>query len=133
MASLPRFSVSPSSGVPIFRQLIEQVHALAAAGVLRPGDPLPSTRELSRTLSVNAMTISRAWSELERDGVLERVRGVGMRLAAPARPAPVAERRAALAALLRPVLHRAHQLGLDDAQVRLVLEAELKKSAADAA
>ena len=56
-----------------------------------------------------------------------------MRLASPAHPEPIAERRAALAALLRPVLDRAHQLGLDDAQVRLVLEAELKKSAAEAA
>ena len=131
MASAPRFRVQPSSGVPIFRQLVEQVHALAAAGTLRPGDTLPSTRELSAALSVNPMTISRAWSELERQGVLVRVRGVGMRLAAPSAAEPLAARKAALAVLLRPVLHRAHQLGLTPAQVRAVLEAELKE--ADAA
>lgn len=118
----------------MFRQLIEQVHAMAAAGVLAPGDTLPSTRELSAELSVNPMTVSRAWSQLERDGVAERIRGVGMKLREPAARAPIAERRAALGELLRPVLHRAHQLGLDPAQIRLVLEAELKKTnTADAA
>jgi GntR family transcriptional regulator len=64
--------VDPSSGVPVYRQLMDQVKFLVASAVLRPGDELPSTRTLSAQLGVNPMTISKAYSYLERDGVVER-------------------------------------------------------------
>ncbi len=63
------------SGVPAYRQLMEQIRLQIASSLLRPGDELPSTRALSAELSLNPMTISKAYSFLERDGVLERRRG----------------------------------------------------------
>jgi GntR family transcriptional regulator len=63
--------VYPHSGVPVYRQLMDQVKFQIASGVLGPGEELPSTRALSAELGVNPMTISKAYSYLERDGVVE--------------------------------------------------------------
>ncbi len=70
--------ISPSSGVPIYRQLIEQVRRMVASKILAPGDSLPSVRQLATQLAVNPMTISKAYSLLEAEGLLERQRGKGM-------------------------------------------------------
>ena len=64
--------VDPSSGVPVFRQVMDQVRFHIASGLLKAGDELPATRSLSAELGVNPMTISKAYNLLERDGVLER-------------------------------------------------------------
>jgi len=64
--------VDPHSGVPVYRQLMDQVKFHVASGLLQPGDELPSTRALSAQLGVNPMTISKAYSFLERDQVVER-------------------------------------------------------------
>src|SRR5688572_32669499 len=63
------------SGVPAYRQIVEQIRLQIASGVLKPNDELPSTRALSAQLSLNPMTISKPYSLLEHDGVLERRRG----------------------------------------------------------
>ncbi len=70
--------ISPSSGVPIYRQLMEQVRRMVASDHLSPGDALPSVRQLAGHLAVNPMTISKAYSLLEAEGLLERQRGKGM-------------------------------------------------------
>ena len=64
--------VDPQSGVPVYRQLMDQIRFHVATGLLRPGDELPSTRALSAELGINPMTISKAYSYLERDQVVER-------------------------------------------------------------
>lgn len=64
--------VDPHSGVPVYRQVMNQVKFHVASGLLKPGDELPSTRALSAELGVNPMTISKAYSYLERDGVVDR-------------------------------------------------------------
>jgi GntR family transcriptional regulator len=64
--------VDPHSGVPVYRQLMDQVKFHVASGLLEPGDELPSTRALSAQLGVNPMTISKAYSFLEKEQVVER-------------------------------------------------------------
>ena len=64
--------VDPHSGVPVYRQLMDQIKFHIASGILKPGDELPSTRSLSAELGVNPMTISKAYSFLEREDVVER-------------------------------------------------------------
>ena len=64
--------VDPHSGVPVYRQLMDQIRFHIASGLLAPGDELPSTRALSAELGVNPMTVSKAFSNLERDGIVER-------------------------------------------------------------
>jgi GntR family transcriptional regulator len=79
-----RFHVAPTSGVPIYRQLMDQVRAQTATGTLVVGDYLPSVRIVAAELAVNPMTVSKAYSLLERDGIVELVRGQGMRVTGPA-------------------------------------------------
>jgi GntR family transcriptional regulator len=64
--------VDPHSGVPVYRQIMEQVRFHVASGLMKAGDELPSTRLLSAELGVNPMTISKAYAYLERDGVVDR-------------------------------------------------------------
>jgi len=75
------FTLNPQSGTPIYRQLADQVRRLVAGGQLRAGDELPSVRELAITHAVNPMTISKAYSLLETEGVLVRQRGKPMQVA----------------------------------------------------
>ena len=64
--------VDPSRGVPVYRQLMDQIKFHVASGLLSPGDELPSTRALSSELGVNPMTVSKAYSFLEKEDVVER-------------------------------------------------------------
>ena len=74
--------INPSLPEPIYRQIVEQLRRLVSAGQLRPGDALPSVREVAAAHAINPMTVSRAYSQLEAEGVLERMRGKGMAVAA---------------------------------------------------
>jgi len=107
--------VSPSSGVPIYRQLIEQIRAQVAGGRLSAGAFLPSVRQVAEELAVNPMTVSKAYSMLERDGVVELVRGQGMRVKEIATNGKV--RREAILPLLQQVAVTARQLSLKPEQV----------------
>jgi len=107
------FHVDPSSGVPIFRQLMDQVKLSIASGVLKPGDELPSIRNLSVPLGVNPMTISKAYNLLVHDGVLERRPGLPLIVAA-IDDDDLADRRAEqiVLALTEPA-HLVRSLGFD--------------------
>lgn len=76
------FTLHPASGVPIYRQLVEQIRRLIAGGQLPPGTELPSVRDLALTHTVNPMTISKAYALLEAEGLLQRNRGRPMTVAA---------------------------------------------------
>lgn len=121
------FSIATGSSEPIYRQLVEQVRRLAAAGQLQPGDEMPSVREIAQALALNPMTVSKAYGLLEMEGVLARRRGMGMVVAERAAPAPAPER----AALLRPTLEKAareaRQLELDPDTVLTLFATILKE------
>lgn len=107
--------VSPVSGVPIYRQLVDQVRAQVAGGRLAAGQFLPSVRDVATQLQINPMTVSKAYSILERDGVVELVRGQGMRVNESASNGKV--RREALLPLLKQVAATAKHLSLKPDQV----------------
>jgi GntR family transcriptional regulator len=70
-------SVDLKSGVPIYRQIIDQVKGGIATGTIGPGDRLPTVRQLAVDLSVNPNTVSRAYTELELTGLVETHMGSG--------------------------------------------------------
>jgi GntR family transcriptional regulator len=72
-----QFRLDLQSGVPVYRQIIDQVTGGIAAGSVRPGDQLPTVRQLAVDLSVNPNTVIRAYRELEIRGVLETHQGTG--------------------------------------------------------
>ena len=122
-----QFEIQPSSGVPIYRQLIDQVQALVASGRLAPGDMIPSVRQMAGDLQVNMMTVSKAYAKLESDGVLERVRGLGMRVRPIQVVGSVGDRKRELRALVDPLVTRGLQLDLSDEQIVSVVKSVLKE------
>lgn len=72
------YSLNAVSGTPIYRQIVDQTCQLVASGQLPPGEHLPSVRTMAAELGINPMTVSKAYSLLERDGVVTRRRGLGM-------------------------------------------------------
>jgi GntR family transcriptional regulator len=120
------FHVNPSLGLPLYRQLMDQVRQQIAAGRLAPGDFLPSTRQLAQQLEINAMTVSKAYSLLVRDGVVELARGQGMRVVAPQDGGEgrrsLAERQEELLPHVRQLWAHAHQLALTVEQVKRLVD-----------
>lgn len=87
------FSLRPELGIPIYRQLMDQIRRLIAAGQLPAGTALPSVRDLALAHAVNPMTISKAYALLEAEGVLVRHRGKPMTVGGTRRSqAPLAQR-----------------------------------------
>jgi GntR family transcriptional regulator len=72
-----QFRLDPHSGVPVYRQIIDQVQAGIASGVLACGDQLPTVRQLAVDLEINPNTVLRAYRELEIRGVLQTQQGTG--------------------------------------------------------
>jgi GntR family transcriptional regulator len=73
----PRFRLDPQSGVPAYRQIIDQVQGGLASGALAAGDQLPTVRQLAVDLAINPNTVLRAYRELEIRGVLDTQQGTG--------------------------------------------------------
>lgn len=119
--------IDSQSGIPVYRQIIDQIRFQVASGQLGPGDELPSTRTVSQELGVNPMTVSKSYRMLEEDGVLTRRPGLPLMVSdrSPARAAR--ERESQLRGLLAPVAVAVRQLGLEDEEAmeifRRLLEA----------
>lgn len=123
------FILNPQSGVPIYRQLLEQVKRMVASGQLQPGSELPSVRELALTHAVNPMTISKAYSLLEAEGVLERNRGKPMTVASQSRAqTPVAKRLQQLDPLVDQLVLAARQLQLSEAELMKAVRRKWEES-----
>ena len=112
------FILKPHSGVPIYRQLLDQIRRMAASGQLPPGTELPSIRELALTHAINPMTVSKVYTLLDAEGVLERNRGKPMTVARPKRTqSPVTKRLEQLAPHVEQVALAARQLELSEKDV----------------
>jgi GntR family transcriptional regulator len=96
------------SGKPAYVQIVEQVKYAAAAGTLRPGDQLPSIRDLAERLRVNRNTIAKAYGELEHEGVVELLHGKGVFLTSGASPLNQRTRNAILVEAVDAAVVQAH-------------------------
>lgn len=114
------------SGVPIYRQLEDQVRRGILSGALVPGEKLPTVRDLAASLGVNPMTVSKAYSRLELEDWVERRRGVGLFVL----PRPAAEedeeRTQALSASLRDAAFGAVQMRVPLAQALEMFECQYR-------
>ena len=107
-------SVDPRSPKPVYQQVVEGVKEAVARGLVACGDRLPSVRELATTMTLNHNTVARAYQELERERVIEVVRGRGTFIAASG-PRPDREDRVrAMAARMREMLVEAHHLQMSE-------------------
>jgi GntR family transcriptional regulator len=107
------FTLHPSSGTPIYRQMIDQIKRLAASGQLAEGTELPSVREVAGEYTVNPTTISKAYSLLELEGIVQRNRGKQMTISAARSHQPVAVRLKQVELQVEALVLAARQLDLN--------------------
>lgn len=121
------FDISPNAPTPIYRQIVEQVRRMVASGQLKAGDPLPSVRAVALHHAINPMTVSKAYSLLETEQLVVRLRGVGMAVADAGGASP----RGVKLDMLRPALDAAaltaRQLGLGNADALALFQSCLEQ------
>jgi DNA-binding transcriptional regulator YhcF (GntR family) len=110
------FHLETRSGVPTYLQLVQQVRQAIRLGILRPGDQLPTVKEVVEHLTINPNTVLRAYRELDVEGLVEGRRGVGTFISSAEPPVPPSDVKALRSSLLRWI-DRAHVAGLDDENI----------------
>jgi GntR family transcriptional regulator len=119
------FRPNPSSGVPIYLQLMEQVKHAVETGALRPGEQLPGIRPLAEELVINPNTVAKAYRELEHEGVIELRHGAGAFVSAHAPARDVAGKLRSGQAIVAGAVERLRARGVTDEEIRRLFEAEL--------
>jgi GntR family transcriptional regulator len=114
---------------PIYGQIADRVKFAVAGGALRPGDLVPSVRELSKQLVVNPNTVARAYRDLQTEGLLESVRGLGLQVAEGAVARCRAARREIVRQRLRLAIDEARQSQMERAEVEAIFREEWDRPA----
>jgi GntR family transcriptional regulator len=117
------FHLNPSSGVPIYFQLMEQIKHAIETGALRAGDQLPTIRKLSEDLVMNPNTVVRAYRELQHEGVIEVRHGSGAFISESVAGKTRVTRKAQT--IVQSALERLISLGLTEDEARRLFENEL--------
>lgn len=114
--------VETSSGVPITRQIGDQIRAQCASGALRPGDKLPSVRQLASQLAVNQNTVLRVYERLTMEGLLEMRRGDGTYVADVLPRGTLRRPQQQLEDEVERLVRHAQMLGVDNADVKALVD-----------
>jgi GntR family transcriptional regulator len=115
--------LNPSSGVPLYLQLIEQIKHAIETGALRTGDQLPSVRQMAEELMINPNTVVRAYRELEHEGVIELKHGSGAFICESIVPRTKLMQKAH--AVVEQAMDRLESLDLAEGEIRRLIENEL--------
>lgn len=113
---------------PIYNQIADRMKFAVAGGVLRPGDLVPSVRELSKQLVVNPNTVVRAYRDLQSAGLLEPVRGMGLQVAKGAVDYCRAARRELVRERIRGAIEEARRSQMEPAEIESILKEEWARS-----
>jgi len=125
------FTIQRDSPVPIYEQIVAQVTFAVAAGSLRPGDFIPSVRDLAADLVLNPNTVARAFVELERRGVVVARRGRGMAVAPEAVALCRQQRLQMVRERIRAALQEVGFSGLTPFEIKKVIDEELAQAPRD--
>jgi GntR family transcriptional regulator len=120
-------NIDPSSGLPIYLQIAQQIKTAVAMGRLQPEDPLPSVRQLAVDLAVNPNTVARAYLDLEIEGVIYKRQGAGTFVSGQGVEMSKGARRRVLNELLEKALVEGVNLGLQERELREAFEGVLEK------
>src|SRR5215210_1617622 len=119
------FRPNPSSGVPIYLQLMEQVKHAIETGALRAGEQLPGIRPLAEQLVINPNTVAKAYRELEHEGLIELRHGAGAFVAGSQRARKQTDKLRTAQTIVAGTVERLRGQGLSDEEIRRLFEAEL--------
>src|SRR5262245_40202258 len=121
------FQIDPSNGLAIYEQIVRQIKFAVASETLKPGELVPSVRELARELAINPNTVARAYRELQSEGVVDALRGTGLAVTSTARRRCMEERMRLVRLRLRQVLIEAKQSQLESNELRTIVDEELAR------
>jgi GntR family transcriptional regulator len=119
------FKLTPTTGQPLYLQLMQQIRHAAETGALRDGDQLPGIRTLAEELVVSPNTVAKAYSELEHEGLLELRPGSGAFVCVKRRTRSLADRVQVARHRIRDLIEGLREEGLLDEEIRRAFEAEL--------
>lgn len=117
--------IDTANGLAIYEQVVRQLKFAVASGKLRKGELVPSVRELSKQLTINPNTVSRAYRQLQDEEVLQAIRGLGMQVMSGAEQRCKADRKRMIGHRLEKVLTEAQQSGLTRREVQQLLDPQL--------
>jgi GntR family transcriptional regulator len=120
-------NVNPRSGVPLYLQLVEQIRRALEVGILRPGETLPTVRQLAAELTIAPNTIVKAYGELESLGLIESRAGAGTTVSTGLVDTLRLQARERLRERLRQLLRDAAALDVDEQELRAWFESELRE------
>jgi GntR family transcriptional regulator len=115
--------LSPSSGVPVYLQIIEQVKHAIATGAVNAGEQLPSVRQMAEDLLINPNTVARAYRELEQEGIIELKHGAGAFISDSIAPPSKSIHKAQ--AVVKSAIDQLTSLNLAEEEIRRLIESEL--------
>src|ERR1700731_1059252 len=119
------FRPNPSSGVPIYLQLMEQVKPAIETGALRPAGQLPGIRPLAEELVINPNTVAKVYRELEHEGVIELRHGAGAVVSPNARAKKATDTLRAGQTIVAAAVEKLRARGVTPEEIRRLFEAEL--------
>lgn len=114
-------NIDVRSSRPIYEQIIDGIKENILKGILMPGDKLPSVREMSSLITTNPNTVSRAYMELERQGVIETVRGKGTYVSSDYKPKVEEERMEKLKEDIKKIIVEAHYMGITKEEILKII------------
>ncbi len=118
--------IEPSSAAPVYRRIIDQIKYQIASGVLRPGDRLPSVRELARRLPVNQNTVLKSYDLLAREGLVSRRQGDGTFVEDAPPALKKSQRIKQVSAILAQAAAQAVHFEISDAELHELLDRQIK-------
>ncbi len=119
------FKLTPTTGQPLYLQLMQQIRHAVETGALRDSEQLPGIRTLAEELVVSPNTVAKAYSELEHEGLLEMRHGSGAFVCVKRRTRSLADQVQIARRRLRDLIERLREDGLLDEEIRRAFEAEL--------
>ncbi len=123
------FRIDASNGLAIYDQISRQIKFAIAHGAIRPGELIPSVRELANQVAVNPNTVARAYRDLQVEGVLEPLRGEGLRVTKGALATCRQDRRSLLKSRLRGAIAECRTGGLETSEIRTLVDEVLQDTA----
>ena len=120
-------NLKPTDDRPIYGQIADRLKFAVAAGVLRPGDLIPSVRELSKQLVVNPNTVARAYRDLQTEGLVDPVRGTGLQVSEGAVERCKESRRLFVRERIRGAIDDARQSAMESDEIEAIMREEWSK------
>lgn len=121
------FHLNPNSGMPIYRQLFQQLRQRIASGQLAQDEKLPSARDLSAELKINFLTVAKVYQLLESEGLTETRRGLGTFVTTKRPGHSIAEKRALIGEAVKQVVAEAQHLDMEESEIIKLIRHEFQQ------